>query len=64
MIRSLLFRSLCRVFDRCWTRGRRRQIAEMRQRERAKFIANVDWVEAMASQLAEIRALPERLETS
>ena len=34
----------------------------MRQRERASFIANIDWVEAMAIQLAEIRALPEALE--
>jgi hypothetical protein len=63
MIRSLLFRSLCRLFDQRWNRDRRRRIAVMRQRERAKFIANIDWVEAMASQLAEIRALPERLET-
>jgi hypothetical protein len=63
MIRPLLFRSLCRLFDRRWNRDCRRRIAEMRQRDRAKFIANIDWVEAMANQLAEIRALPERPHT-
>lgn len=64
MIRSLLFHSLCRALsDRRWNGDRRRRIALMRQRERAKFIANIDWVEAMASQLAEIRALPESVET-
>ena len=45
--------------ERHWNRDRRRRIAEMRQRERATFIAQVDWVEAMAIQLAEIRMLPE-----
>jgi hypothetical protein len=62
-MRSALFRWLWRsVCERRWNRDRRRRIAEMRQRERASFIANVDWVEAMAIQLAEIRALPEALE--
>jgi hypothetical protein len=51
------------VRERRWNRDRRRRIAEMRQRERATFIAQVDWVEAMASQLAEIRMLPEPLAT-
>ena len=45
--------------ERHWNRDRRRRIAEMRQRERATFMAQVDWVEAMAIQLAEIRMLPE-----
>ena len=45
--------------ERHWNRDRRRRIAEMRQRERATFIAQLDWVEAMAIQLAEIRMLPE-----
>jgi hypothetical protein len=64
MIRSLLFRSLCRALvDRRWDRDRRRRIAQMRRCERVKFIANVDWIEAMAIQLAEIRALPEPVET-
>ena len=45
--------------ERRWNRDRRRRIAEMRQRERASFIAQIDWVEAMAIQLAEIRMLPE-----
>ena len=49
--------------ERRWNRDRRRRIAEMRQRERASFIAQVDWVEAMAIQLAEIRMLPEPLAT-
>jgi hypothetical protein len=63
MMRSLLLRSLCQaLFDRRWDRDRRRRIAEMRRRERAKFIANRDRIEAMAIQLAEIHALPEPLE--
>ena len=45
--------------ERRWNRDRRRRIAEMQRRERASFIAQVDWVEAMAIQLAEIRMLPE-----
>ena len=49
--------------ERRWNRDRLRRIAEMRQRERASFIAQVDWVEAMAIQLAEIRMLPEPLGT-
>ena len=49
--------------ERRWNRDRRRRIAEMRQRERASFIAQVDWVEAMAIQLVEIRMLPEPLGT-
>ena len=59
MMRSLYIA----VRERRWNRDRRRRIAEMRQRERASFIAQVDWVEAMAIQLAEIRTLPEPLET-
>ncbi len=49
--------------ERRWNRDRRRRIAEMRRRERANFMAEIDWVEAMASQLAEIRMLPEALQT-
>ena len=45
--------------ERRWNRDRRRRIAEMRRRERLSFITNIDWVDAMASQLAEIRSLPE-----
>ena len=55
MIRSLY----AAARERYWNRDRRRRIAEMRRRERATFITNIDWVEAMAVQLAEIRALPE-----
>jgi hypothetical protein len=49
--------------ERCWNRDRRRRIAEMRRRERATFMAQIDWVEAMAIQLAEIRTLPEASQT-
>jgi hypothetical protein len=55
MIRSLYIVAR----ERCWDRDRRRRIAEMRRRERASFMAQIDWVEAMAIQLAEIRTLPE-----
>ncbi len=51
------------VRERRWNRARRRQIAQMRQRERSTFIAQGDWVEAMAIQLAEIRMLPEPVST-
>ena len=51
------------VRERRWNRDRRQRIAEMQQRERASFIAQVDWIEAMAIQLAEIRMLPEPLPT-
>jgi hypothetical protein len=40
-------------------RDRRRRIAEMLERERRGGAAMLVWVEAMAMQLAEIRALPE-----
>jgi hypothetical protein len=46
-----------------WSRGRRRRIAAIRRRERATFLAQFEWVEEMAIQLAEIRALPEAFQT-
>lgn len=49
--------------ERRWNRDRHRRIAEMRRRENATFMAQIDWVEAMAIQLAEIRALPEAFHT-
>jgi hypothetical protein len=55
MIRSLYMVAR----ERRWNRDRRRRIAEMRRRERASVMARIDWVEAMAVQLAEIRTLPE-----
>jgi hypothetical protein len=58
MIRSLYIAAR----ERRWNRDRRRRIAEMLQRERSILTANVDWLEAMAIQLAEIRGLPEALE--
>ena len=59
MIRSLYIVTR----ERCWNRDRRRRIAEMQRRERASFMAQINWVEAMAIQLAEIRTLPEVLQT-
>lgn len=59
MIRSVYIA----VRERRWDRDRRRRITQMRQRDRETFIGNIDWVEAMAIQLAEIRALPQLLET-
>jgi hypothetical protein len=58
MIRSLYLSTR----ERRWDRDRRRRIDEMRQRERLIEMATADWLEAMVSQLAEIRALPEALE--
>lgn len=55
MIRSLYIAAR----ERRWNRDRRRRIAQMHRRERTNFMADIDWVEAMAIQLAEIRALPE-----
>ena len=50
------------VQQRCWSRDRSRRIAAMRARERAIALADLDRLEAMAFQLAQIRALPEALE--
>lgn len=47
------------VFERRWNRDRRRRIDSMLEHERAGNAAVLDWVEAMAAQLAEIRTLPE-----
>lgn len=58
MIRSLYLSAR----EHRWNRDRRRRINEMRQRERFIEMATVDWLEAMVSQMAEIRALPEALE--
>jgi hypothetical protein len=58
MIRSLYHAAR----DRRWNRDRSRRVAAMLARERASFTNKIDWVEAMAIQLAEIRALPEAVE--
>ena len=58
MIRSLYYSAR----ERRWNRDRSRRIAAMLARERASLMDKVDWVEAMAIQLAEIRALPEAVE--
>jgi hypothetical protein len=47
------------IFERRCNRDRRRRIAKMLEGERAGNVAVLDWVEAMAAQLAEIRTLPE-----
>jgi hypothetical protein len=57
MIRSLYWSAR----ERRWNRDRGRRIAEMLQRERVIQMVTVDWLEAMAIQLAEIRGLPEAL---
>jgi hypothetical protein len=59
MIRTLY----AAVQQRCWSCDRSRRIAVMLERERAAAMAASDPVDAMAWQLAEIRALPETLET-
>jgi hypothetical protein len=58
MIRSLY----AAVQQRCWSRDRSRRIAAMLEHERETAMADFDLLEAMAGQLAEIRALPEALE--
>jgi hypothetical protein len=55
MIRALY----AAVQQRCWSRDRSRRIAEMLECERAIAMADRDRRQAMAWQLAEIRALPE-----
>lgn len=51
------------VQQRRWSRDRSRRIAAMRERERTIALADLDQLEAMARQLAGIRALPQALET-
>lgn len=55
MIRTLY----AAVQQRRWGRDRSRRIAAMQERERTVALADLDRLEAMACQLAEIRALPE-----
>jgi hypothetical protein len=57
-----MIRFLLAARERRWNRDRSRRIAAMVTRERATDGAEIDWVEAMAIQLAEIRALPEAWE--
>jgi hypothetical protein len=58
MIRSLYWSAR----ELRWNRDRGRRIAETLERERAIQMVTVDWLEAMAIQLAEIRGVPEALE--
>lgn len=58
MLRSLY----AAVQQRCWSRDRSRRIAAMRERERTIATVDLDLLDAMAWQLAEIRALPEAFE--
>jgi hypothetical protein len=55
MIRSLYLAAR----ERRWNRDRTRRINEMLHREHATLAAQCAWLEGMAIQLAEIRALPE-----
>jgi hypothetical protein len=59
MIRSLYLAAR----ERRWDRDRSRRIAVLLDRERAARTAQTGWAEAMVIQLAEIRALPEALES-
>lgn len=55
-----MIRSWCAsVRERRWNRDRSRRIAQMLERERSNLSAIDDWIEGMATQLTEIRALPE-----
>ena len=55
-----MIRTLYAVLQqRCWNRGRSRQIAVMLDRERTIAVANLDRLDALTCQLAQIRALPE-----
>ncbi|MBV8936616.1 MAG: hypothetical protein JO304_21610 [Solirubrobacterales bacterium] len=58
MIRTLY----AAIQQRCWRRDRSRRIAAMLERERAIGTVGLDELDAMAWQLAEIRALPEAFE--
>ena len=58
MIRTLY----AAVQQRCWRRDRSQRITAMLERERAIGMVDLDELEAMAWQLAEIRALPEAFE--
>ena len=48
--------------ERRWSRDRRGRIAKLLRRERATLIGDIERVEAMAIQLAEIWRLPEAVE--
>jgi hypothetical protein len=52
------------VRERGWNRDRSRRIDAMLKRERAGVAATAEWLEAMALQLLEIRALPETTDPS
>jgi hypothetical protein len=52
------------VRERSWNRDRSRRIDAMLKRERAGVAATAEWLEAMATQLLEIRALPETTDLS
>jgi hypothetical protein len=57
--RSIFRRFFAGVRERRWDRDRSRRIATLLERDRTRITAMADWIEAMAVQLAEIRALPE-----
>ena len=50
------------VQQRCWNRDRSRRVAVMLDRERTIAMADLDRLDALTCQLAQIRALSEALE--
>ena len=58
MIRSLYYAAR----ERRWDRDRSRRVAAMLARERASLADKMDYMDAMAMQLLEIRTLPEAVE--
>ena len=58
MIRSLYYSAR----ERRWDRDRGRRVAAMLARERASLADKMDYMDAMAMQLLEIRTLPEAVE--
>ena len=52
------------VRERSWNRDRSRRIDAMLKLERVGVAATAEWLEAMAMQLLEIRALPETMDPS
>ena len=61
---SMIRSAYSAVRERSWNRDRSRRIDAMLKRERAGVAATGEWLEAMAMQLLEIRALPEPMDRS
>ena len=61
---SMIRAAYLSVRERSWNRDRSRRIDAMLKRERAGAAATAEWLEAMAMQLLEIRALPQTMDPS